>query len=99
MSTQARRLLVLLTFIAGQPAWAVQHIVPGAYPHAFQDMIHHPSARQVRAAGSVLTALSVGASGSPNVAVIIVQFTPGNASLISGSRSIQSVATIQNYFN
>src|SRR5438132_12585005 len=100
MAAVAYSFLLLLTFLVGTPAWAVQHIVPGADPHAFQDMIHHPSAAQMRAAGgSLQVAMSVGSSGPHKVAVIIVQFPAGNASLISGSRSIQSVANVQNYFN
>ena len=78
------------------------HIVPGAYPHAFQDMMHHPSAAQVHAAGGNLrTALTSGSTGIKNVAVIVVQFQPppaGEASIISGNYLISSMANIQTYF-
>src|ERR1700687_4864448 len=107
MLKSAYFLLMILALLAVQPGWAVQHIVPGAYPHAFQDMIHHPSAAQARAAGSVQAATIASASGTKNVAVIIVQFAAGINTLISGcpnnalptcSRNIQSVSNIQNYF-
>jgi len=80
------------------PAWAVSHVVPGTYPNHKQDMIHHPSDVQMRKFGSMHAAIIGGSTGSHNVAVIIVQFPAGNASLRSGSNSIVSLANIDTYF-
>jgi len=94
-----RLLIFFLIALAVRPVWAVQHVVPGAYPNAHQDMMHQPSAAQARAHGSALAATIASASGTKKVAVIIVQFQSGNAPLISGSRLIQSVSNIKNNFD
>ena len=100
----ARRIFIFFVIFAflstsTGPSWAVKPLLPGAYPHAVRDMIHHPSEARMLAAGSLHAATLATATGSKNVAVIIVQFPAGNASLISGSRSIQSVSTIKGYFD
>jgi len=99
MSRRGSFLYLSLAVVLQSPASAVTHVVPGAYPNAFQDMIHHPSAAQMRAHGNNLrAALTSGSSGPKNVAVIIVQFPAGNSSLISGGNSIVSFSNIQGYF-
>jgi M6 family metalloprotease-like protein len=80
------------------PSWAVGHIKPGAYPHAFQDKIHHPSTAQMNKFGSMHAAIIGSSSGTKKVAVIIVQFPAGQAGLTSGSRSIVSMANVGSYF-
>jgi M6 family metalloprotease-like protein len=102
-SFMMRRAILLSSFalLMTQPGWAVRHVIPGAYPNAFQDMIHHPSEAQVRAAGSVKAALTSGSTGTKNIAVIVVQFQPppaGETTLISGSYLISSVANIQTHY-
>jgi len=88
-------LLMVMTVSAG---WGVQHVVPGTYPHPHPDMIHQPTAAQIKAHGSFQAATIASASGGKSVAVIIVQFAAGKAALISGSRSIQSLPTIDSHF-
>ncbi len=78
---------------------AVRHVKPGAYPNAARDNIHHPSkAEKQRAAGSRRAATISSTTGAKNIAVIIVQFPAGTGSLISGSRTIVSLANIDTYF-
>jgi M6 family metalloprotease-like protein len=79
--------------------WAVKHIKPDAYPKAKHDMIGH-SMRQTtpRPGQPGRAAIIGGTTGIKNVAVIIVQFPAGNSSLISGQRTIQSLANIDSYF-
>jgi M6 family metalloprotease-like protein len=93
-----RTTFLWLLALAAFPAWAVQHVVPGTYPHAVQDMIHHPSAARVHAAGSVLAALTSGSVGTKKIAVLVIQFPAGIAGLTSGSNSIISPVNIQNNF-
>ena len=92
--------LPLLLLTAPQ-AWAVMHITPGAYPHAHQDQVHRVSAARAHAAGSVSAATISSASGTKNIAVIIVQFPAGQASLISGGHTVTggSLTTIKGYFD
>ncbi|HVO33879.1 MAG TPA: M6 family metalloprotease domain-containing protein [Elusimicrobiota bacterium] len=91
--------MLALSLSLSNSTWAVKHIDPNAYPHPFQDQIHHPSASQVRAFGSVHAASIASAVGDKYVAVIIVQFTGSSGGLTTGSPLIQSVANIQTYFN
>src|SRR5579872_3378284 len=85
-------------FLWNTPAWAVIHVHPGTYPNAAHDQIHHPSAQEIAHYG-VLGAKAIGAKGTKNVAVLIVQFSAGVAGLTSGSRTIQNYNNIDSYFN
>ncbi len=80
-------------------AEAVRHIKPGVYPNAAQDDIGRPPASRVRSMGSMRAAILGGATGGKNVAVIVVQFPAGNASLISGSRSILNINDVNTRFS
>jgi M6 family metalloprotease-like protein len=95
-------LSVVLVAANSPLGWAVQHVKPGAYPHPFQDMIHHPSAAQMRAAGTLQAALKSGSTGPKTVAVIVVQFPSSSCGgCTSGSNSITSpsgLANINSYF-
>lgn len=84
--------------LAAPPSWAVGHIHPGAYPHPFQDKIHHPNAAAMSRFGTLRAATLATSTGPKNVAVIIVQFPVGNAGLISGSNNILSLSNIDSYF-
>jgi M6 family metalloprotease-like protein len=76
---------------------AVKHI-NSAYPHPRQDDIHHPSSQQVARFGSLQAAIIGASSGPKTVAVVVVQFPSASSSWTSGSKSIQSLPTIDSYF-
>ncbi len=99
MFSSAFSLLMILVLLAATPGWAVGPLNPKDYPHPPKDQIHHPSAAQIRAAGSLKAAMVSSSAGPKNIAVIIVQFPAGCASCTSGSRSIQNLGTIDGYFN
>src|SRR3982751_453113 len=93
------RLVLLTVFATVQSVSAAPHLKPGSYPKAVRDMIHRPSAKKIRAAGSLHAATLSSATGPKNIAVVVVQFPVGNAALRSGSNSIISAANIDNYFD
>lgn len=84
--------------LLAQPLWAVLHINPERYPKAHKDKVRVYTKSQIQKAGSLRAAVINGATGTRNVAVVIVEFVAGNASLISGARTIQSLANINSYF-
>ncbi len=99
MIAAAYSLLLMLVLVVAQPGWAVMHINPKAYPNAFRDQIHHPSAAQVHAMGSIQAALKANATGTKNVAVIVVQFPPSSCGgCTSGSNSIVSLGAVDTRF-
>lgn len=82
-----------------EPARAVRHIDPSAFPNAFQDKVHTPSAAQIRATGSLRAATLSNAIGTKTFAVILVQFPSADSTLTSGDKSILSFANIDGYFS
>src|ERR1700730_8805212 len=99
MRATYRFLIWFLISALAQPSWAVMHIDPKAYPHAFRDQIHHPSAAKVHALGSLQAAVKAGAVGTKNVAVIAVQFPSSSCGgCTSGSNSIVSLAGVDTRF-
>lgn len=92
-------LLLIVIFFVAQPGWAVMHIDPKAYAHPFRDQIHHPTAAQVHAMGSIQAAVKAGAVGTKTIAVIVVQFPASSCGgCTSGSNSIVSLAAVDTRF-
>jgi M6 family metalloprotease-like protein len=80
---------------------AAPHTYPNPYPNQPKDHVHYPSAYAVRTFGALGRAIARGATGSKNVAVLIVQFQPpppSEASLLSDGYLIQSLSGIQANF-
>ena len=85
--------------LATGPSWGVAHLKPGAYPHAFQDQIHHPSAARIKKYGSLRAASLANVTGPLAVAVILVQFPASSCGgCTSGSNSIVSLANVDTRF-
>lgn len=92
--------IVLALSLISQPALAVKHIKPGAYPNAKHDMVRVYTPAQIRKAGSLRAAIISGATGPRKIAVIVVEFDPSiRAGLTSGHNTIQSLANIDTYFD
>jgi M6 family metalloprotease-like protein len=98
MRGASRSLCLCLALLVAQSGWAVGPLKPGDYPHPPKDHIHHASAAQIHAAGTLKAATIANALGTKNVAVIIVGFPAGCAGCTSGQHTIQSLATIDTYF-
>jgi M6 family metalloprotease-like protein len=98
MRRAALCLAMIVTLVAAQTSWAVPPLNPKDYPHPPKDHIHYPSFAKIRALGSVKAATIATATGTKNVAVIIVQFPAGCPHCTFGQHTIQSLANIDNYF-
>src|SRR4029077_9845095 len=85
--------------LSASPLWAVNHVTPGSYPNHKKDMIHVPTAAQIQHFGSLRGALVGTATGTINVAVIVVQFPNSSCGgCTSGFHSIQNMPTIYSNF-
>lgn len=95
----SRILTVLLVITLGliEAAYAIQHINPNAYPDAKPCHVKQVTPAMVKRFGSPRLAVITPASGTKNIAVIIVSFPSAGAST-TGTPALSNAANFNTYF-
>ncbi len=90
--------LAVIVLSMTQTLWAVPHLHPELYPNAKPCHAKAVTPEMIRRYGSIRAAIIQPASGTKNIAVIIVRF-PSAGSSTTGTPTITNASNFNTYFN